>query len=58
MSKEINKEKENAEAIVEAVSKTDLFFQKNKNLIIGIIAGLVVIGAIFFCCLASSTLGR
>ena len=49
MSKEINKEKENAEAIVEAVSKTDLFFQKNKKLIIGIIVALVVVGAIFFC---------
>lgn len=49
MSKEINKEKQNAEAIAEAVSKTDLFFQKNKNLIIGIIAALVVVGVAFFC---------
>lgn len=47
MAKEIKNE--NVEAVVEAVSKTEQFFNKNGKLISGIAAGLVVVAAIVFC---------
>ena len=47
MAKEIKNEK--AEAVVEAVSKTEQFFNKNGKLIGGIAAGIVVVAAIVFC---------
>jgi len=47
MAKEIRNE--NAEAVVEAVSKTEQFFNKNGKLLGGIVAGLVVVAAIVFC---------
>ncbi len=40
---------ENAEAVVEAVSKTDLFFKENRKTLLIILAVLVVAGAVFFC---------
>ena len=47
MAKEIKKE--NAEAVVEAVSKTEKFFQENGKLIAYICAAFVVVCAIVFC---------
>ena len=47
MSKEIKNE--NVEAVVEAVSKTEQFFNKNGKLIGGIAAGIVVVAAVVFC---------
>ena len=47
MAKEIKNE--NVEAVVEAVSKTEQFFNKNGKLIGGIAAGIVVVAAIVFC---------
>lgn len=47
MVKEIKNE--NVEAVVEAVSKTEQFFNKNGKLIGGIAAGIVVVAAIVFC---------
>ena len=47
MAKEIKNE--NAEAVVEAVSKTEKFFNENGKLISGIIIGLVVVAAAVFC---------
>ena len=47
MAKEIKHE--NAEAVVEAVSKTEKFFNENGKLIGGIIIGLVAVAAIVFC---------
>ena len=44
-----NKKAENAEAVVEAVSKTDEFFVKNRNLLIGIAAAILLIGAGSYC---------
>ena len=44
-----NKKAENAEAVVEAVSKTDEFFVKNRNLLIGIAAAILWIGAGSYC---------
>lgn len=35
--------KEKTEAVVEAVSKTDLFFKENRNLIIGVVAAAVLV---------------
>ncbi|MCM1502388.1 MAG: tetratricopeptide repeat protein [Bacteroidales bacterium] len=40
---------ENAEAVAEAVSKTELFFKENRTLLISILAALVVVCAGFFC---------
>jgi tetratricopeptide (TPR) repeat protein len=47
MAKEIKNE--NAEAVVEAVSKTEKFFNENGKLIAGIAAGFVVLCAAVFC---------
>ena len=47
MAKEIRKE--NAEAVVEAVSKTEKFFNENGKLLGGIVIGLVVVAAAVFC---------
>ena len=47
MAKEIKHE--NAEAVVEAVSKTEKFFNENGKLISGIVIGLVAVAAIVFC---------
>lgn len=47
MAKEIKNE--NVEAVVEAVSKTEQFFNKNGKLIGGIAAGIVVVAAVIFC---------
>ena len=47
MAKEIKKE--NAEAVVEAVSKTEKFFQENGKLLAYICAAFVVVCAIVFC---------
>ena len=47
MAKEIKNE--NVEAVVEAVSKTEQFFNKNGKLFGGIAAGIVVVAAIVFC---------
>ena len=47
MAKEIKNE--NAEAVVEAVSKTEQFFEKNGKLLISILAGAVVLCAAVFC---------
>ena len=47
MAKEIKNE--NAEAVVEAVSKTEKFFNENGKLISGIVIGLVAVAAIVFC---------
>ena len=47
MAKEIKNE--NVEAVVEAVSQTEQFFNKNGKLIGGIAAGIVVVAAIVFC---------
>ncbi len=44
-----NKKAENAEAVVEAVSKTDEFFEKNKKLIIGISVAILLIAAGSYC---------
>lgn len=48
MAKEINTEKQQQEAIAEAVSKTDLFFKENKKTIISVIVALVLVGGAFF----------
>ena len=47
MAKEIKKQ--NAEAVVEAVSKTEQFFNENGKLLGGILAGLVVVAVAAFC---------
>ena len=47
MAKEIKNE--NAEAVVEAVSKTEKFFNENGKLLGGILAALVVVAAGVFC---------
>ena len=47
MAKEIKNE--NAEAVVEAVSKTEKFFNENGKLLAGICAGVVVLAAAIFC---------
>ena len=47
MAKEIRKE--NAEAVVEAVSKTEKFFNENGKLFGGVLAGLVVVALAAFC---------
>ena len=47
MAKEIKNE--NAEAVVEAVSKTEKFFNENGKLLAGICAGVVVLAAVIFC---------
>ena len=47
MAKEIKNE--NAEAVVEAVSKTEKFFNENGKLLAGITAGAVVLCAAVFC---------
>ncbi len=46
MTKEIKNE--NAEAVVEAVSKTEIFFRENRKLLLTILAVLVIAGAGFF----------
>ena len=48
MAKEINKEKERTEAVVDAVSKTDLFFSENKKTIIAVVCVLIVVCAGIF----------
>ncbi len=47
MAKEIKKP--NAEAVVEAVSKTEKFFNENGKIIAGIAAGIVVAAILVFC---------
>ena len=47
MAKEIKNE--NAEAVVEAVSKTEKFFNENGKLLGGIVLGLAVVAAAVFC---------
>ena len=47
MAKEIKKE--NAEAVVEAVSKTEKFFNENGKIIAGIAAGIVIAAIAVFC---------
>ena len=47
MAKEIRNE--NAEAVVEAVSKTEKFFNENGKLLAGILAAFVVVAAGVFC---------
>ena len=47
MAKEIRNE--NAEAVVEAVSKTEKFFNENGKLLGGVLAGLVVVALAAFC---------
>ena len=42
---QVNKKAENAETVVNAVSKTDEFFNKNKKLLIGLLTAVVVIAA-------------
>ena len=46
MAKEIKNE--NAEAVVEAVSKTEKFFNENGKLLGGIVLGLAVVAAAVF----------
>ena len=47
MAKEIKNE--NVEAVVEAVSKTEKFFNENGKILGGIVIGLVVVAAAVFC---------
>ena len=47
MSKDIKKE--NAEAVVEALSKTEKFFNQYGKLIAGVAAGVVVVAIAVFC---------
>lgn len=47
MSKEIKNE--NAEAVAEAVSKTELFLNKNKGIIFSVLGAIVLLGAGYFC---------
>ena len=47
MAKEIKNE--NAEAVAEAVSKTELFFTENKKILLTVLAVILVAGAAFFC---------
>ena len=47
MAKEIKNP--NAEAVVEAVSKTEKFFNENGKIIAGIAAGIVVAAIVVFC---------
>ena len=47
MAKEIKNE--NAEAVVEAVSKTEKFFNENGKLLGGLLAALIVVAAVVFC---------
>ena len=47
MAKEIKNER--AEAVVEAVSKTEQFFNENKKTLLYIIGGIIVACAAFFC---------
>ena len=46
---QVNKKEENAEAVVNAVSRTDEFFNKNKKLLIGILTAVIVIAAGSYC---------
>lgn len=46
---QVNKKEENAEAVVNAVSKTDEFFNNNKKLLIGILTAVIVIAAGSYC---------
>lgn len=46
---QVNKKAENAETVVNAVSKTDEFFNKNKKLLIGLLTAVVVIAAGSYC---------
>lgn len=48
MSKETITEKEKQEAVVEAVSKTDLFFSENKKTIIAVISAVIILCAGYF----------
>ena len=47
MAKEIRNE--TAEAVVEAVSKTEKFFNENGKILGGIVIGLIVVAAVVFC---------
>ena len=47
MAKEIKNE--NAEAVVEAISKTEKFFNENGKLLVGIFAAVVIVCAGVFC---------
>ena len=47
MAKEITNP--NAEAVVEAVSKTEKFFNENGKILGGIVIGLIVVAAVVFC---------
>ena len=49
MSKELKNEKEKEAVVVEAVSRTELFFQKYTKLILSILAVFVLVGAGLFC---------
>jgi len=40
---------ENAEVVAEAVSKTEIFFKENRNLLLIVLAALIVLCAGFFC---------
>ena len=40
---------ENVEVVAEAVSKTEIFFRKNRNILITILAAVVVAAAAYFC---------
>ena len=53
MSKDIKKE--NAEAVVEALSKTEKFFNQYGKLIAGVAAGVVVVAIAVFCYVSSFT---
>lgn len=47
MNKEIKNE--NAEVVAEAVSKTELFLNKNKGIILSVLGAVVLIGVGYFC---------
>lgn len=49
MAKQINKEEERQQQVVEAVSKTELFIENNKKYIYGIVAAILVVGAGILC---------
>lgn len=49
MSKELKNEKEKEAVVVEAVSRTELFFQKYTKLILSVLIALVVVGVGIFC---------
>lgn len=46
---QVNKKEESAEAVVNAVSKTDEFFNKNKKILIAILTAVIVIAAGSYC---------